>query len=146
MDICHSPESGTPGAPLRPKSSAPRSGFVQLCAALDREQPVQLGFNGDVTGGCSRPVSFALGDYAQLMSDTAEFIITTAQNWKMLPQATVEEIVGRVTQLLTEIRDPKSGEQAEVTQAPLPDGLKIVVRGSESVRAEARRRMSTMSF
>ena len=29
MDICHSPESGTPGAPLRPKSSTPRSGFVQ---------------------------------------------------------------------------------------------------------------------
>ena len=30
MDICHSPESGTPGAPLRLKSSTPRSGFVQL--------------------------------------------------------------------------------------------------------------------
>jgi vancomycin resistance protein YoaR len=90
--------------------------------------------------------NYLLGDYAQLMSDTAEFVITTAQNWKVLSQATVEEIVGRVTQLLTEIRDPKSGEQAEVTQAPLPDGLKIVVRGSESVRAEARRRMSTMSF
>jgi len=30
MYVIHSPESGTPGAPLRPKSSTPRSGFVQL--------------------------------------------------------------------------------------------------------------------
>jgi hypothetical protein len=29
MDIFHSPQSGTPGAPLRLKSSTPRSGFVQ---------------------------------------------------------------------------------------------------------------------
>jgi hypothetical protein len=29
MYVFHDPESGTPGAPLRPKSSAPRSGFVQ---------------------------------------------------------------------------------------------------------------------
>src|SRR5206468_2327763 len=29
MDVFHSPESGTPSAPLRSKSSAPRSGFVQ---------------------------------------------------------------------------------------------------------------------
>jgi len=33
---------------------------AELFAALDREQPVQSGFNGSVTGGCSRPVSFAL--------------------------------------------------------------------------------------
>src|ERR1035437_954934 len=30
MYVIHSPESGTPSAPLRPKSSTPRSGFVQL--------------------------------------------------------------------------------------------------------------------
>ena len=35
---------------------------VQLFAPLDREQPVQSGFNGDVIGGCSRPVSSALVD------------------------------------------------------------------------------------
>ena len=29
MDIIHDPESGTPGALLRPQSPAPRSGFVQ---------------------------------------------------------------------------------------------------------------------
>src|ERR1035441_4320791 len=29
MYVIHSPESGTPSAPLRPKSSTPRSGFVQ---------------------------------------------------------------------------------------------------------------------
>jgi hypothetical protein len=33
---------------------------AELFAALDREQPVQPGFDGDGTGGCSRPVSFAL--------------------------------------------------------------------------------------
>jgi hypothetical protein len=38
MDICHSPESGTPGAPLRPKSSTPRSGFVQLDARPNDEE------------------------------------------------------------------------------------------------------------
>ena len=41
MDICHSPESGTPGAPLRPKSSTPRSGFVQP-APCSQQPPVLL--------------------------------------------------------------------------------------------------------
>ncbi|HEY5909396.1 MAG TPA: hypothetical protein VJA21_02200 [Verrucomicrobiae bacterium] len=31
------------------------------CAALDREQPVQFVVDGNASGGCSRPVSFALG-------------------------------------------------------------------------------------
>src|ERR1700690_1993604 len=39
---------------------------AQLFAALDREQPVQFGLNGDVTGGCSRPVSFPLGAVCQM--------------------------------------------------------------------------------
>jgi hypothetical protein len=39
MYICHSPESGTPGAPLRPKSSTPRSGFVQPMRGADGDQP-----------------------------------------------------------------------------------------------------------
>jgi hypothetical protein len=77
------------------------------------------------------------------MSDAAEFIICTPDHWKRIPQATVDEIVGRAMKLLAEIRDPKSGEQAEVTQTPLPDGVKIMVRGSEFIRAEAKRRMST---
>src|ERR1019366_3432870 len=44
MDICHSPESGTPGAPLRPKSSTPRSGFVQpiRCTILLNRIGVQV--------------------------------------------------------------------------------------------------------
>ena len=35
---------------------------AELVAALDREQPVQFGSNRDVTGGCSRPVSFLFGE------------------------------------------------------------------------------------
>ncbi len=42
MDICHSPESGTPGAPLRPKSSAPRSGFVQPSGSSEPESGVSV--------------------------------------------------------------------------------------------------------
>jgi len=42
MDICHSPESGTPGAPLRPKSSAPRSGFVQQVGAGNSRRALLL--------------------------------------------------------------------------------------------------------
>ena len=37
---------------------------AQLFATLDREQPVQFGFNADASGGCSRPVSFALAAIA----------------------------------------------------------------------------------
>jgi hypothetical protein len=80
------------------------------------------------------------------MSDTAEFIITSLQNWKMLSQSTVEGVVRPVMETLVEIRDPESGEQAEVTQTPLQDGVKIVVCGSETIRAEAMRRMSTMGY
>ena len=46
--------------PRRPESNETRpASSAQLFAALDREQPVQSSFNGGVTGGCSRPVSFA---------------------------------------------------------------------------------------
>src|ERR1035441_5901653 len=53
MDICHSPESGTPGAPLRLKSSTPRSGFVQHTTMHDQKltkcprcgAPFELGFS-----------------------------------------------------------------------------------------------------
>ena len=42
MDICHSPDSGTPGAPLRLKSSTPRSGFVQQITGANADGPRQL--------------------------------------------------------------------------------------------------------
>ncbi len=37
-----------------------RAGRVAQPLSLDREQPVQFGFNSDATPGCSRPVGFAL--------------------------------------------------------------------------------------
>jgi hypothetical protein len=39
-------------------------------AALDREQPVQFGSNGNVPGGCSRPVSNAFGVSISLFMKT----------------------------------------------------------------------------
>jgi PEP-CTERM motif-containing protein len=51
---------------LRSIWSRRTTGTVQLFAGLDREQPAQLGLNCDVTGGCSRPVSFALARKAGL--------------------------------------------------------------------------------
>ncbi len=36
--------------------------------ALDREQPVQFGFNGNITGGCSRPVGFPAGITSQMIT------------------------------------------------------------------------------
>jgi hypothetical protein len=50
MDICHSPQSGTPSAPLRPYSSAPRSGFVQQDGAANG-WPATLVANSGVAGG-----------------------------------------------------------------------------------------------
>ena len=65
MDVFHSPESGTPGAPLRPKSPAPRSGFVQR--KHWSEQPPHLSVstivaNADarhIDGRCSQRLSLS---------------------------------------------------------------------------------------
>jgi hypothetical protein len=40
----------------------------ELFAALDREQPIQIGCNANATGGCSRPVSFSLGHLTMMTS------------------------------------------------------------------------------
>src|SRR5882672_4250999 len=42
MYVFHPPESGTPGAPLRRKSSAPRSGFVQPPASGKGAEAVKV--------------------------------------------------------------------------------------------------------
>jgi len=71
MDICHSPESGTPGAPLRPKSSAPRSGFVQQDAGPNDEErgqshvPLRMSL-----ARSSSSVSFAFGQMNRIPIDT----------------------------------------------------------------------------
>jgi hypothetical protein len=52
MYVFHDPESGTPGTPLRPKSSAPRSGFVQPAGWSEREAAVRLRDKPNVRSGC----------------------------------------------------------------------------------------------
>ncbi len=46
----------------RPTQGQVRDERRRFSATLDREQPVQSAFNGDVSGGGSRPVSFALAE------------------------------------------------------------------------------------
>ena len=46
-------------------------------AALDREQPVQFGFDIGVTGGRSRPVSFTFGGRAALTPSEQRVILRT---------------------------------------------------------------------
>jgi hypothetical protein len=64
MDICHSPESGTPGAPLRPKYSTPRSGFVQQSGAANGRQPFRSEAKSHILGGCLPSLTFALDHLA----------------------------------------------------------------------------------
>jgi len=45
---------------------------------LDREQPVQFGFNGDATGGCSLPVNFALMRLYCFVDPPGEIGLTSA--------------------------------------------------------------------
>ena len=61
MYVIHSPESGTPSAPLRPKSSTPRSGFVQRAGWSEREAAVYLRDKSNVSGGCLPSLTLIVG-------------------------------------------------------------------------------------
>ncbi len=78
------------------------------------------------------------------MSHKAEFVLTSLQNWNKIPGSTIEEMARWFVERLEEIRDPKSGELAQVTWRHVEDGVEILVCGSEYVCAEARQRMSTL--
>jgi hypothetical protein len=76
------------------------------------------------------------------MTDMDEFIITSPADWKLIPNTTSLAIIARVAELLADIRDPETGEGATITQTRMPDGIKVLVRGSAPVRDEALRRIS----
>src|ERR1039458_4920491 len=61
MYVIHSPESGTPSAPLRTKSSTPRSGFVQPAGWSEREAAAWLRDKSDISGGCLPSLTLNVG-------------------------------------------------------------------------------------
>jgi formylglycine-generating enzyme required for sulfatase activity len=66
----------------------------ELFAALDREQPVQLGFNGDGTGGCSRPVSFPFGSISHAMKPLLTFAFGLVVSCAVDPRAAAQTPAG----------------------------------------------------
>jgi hypothetical protein len=52
--------------------------------------------------------------------------------------------IKQIEEAIADIRDPETKEGAKVTWEPVSDGVKVSIKGSDFVKAEAERRISAL--
>ena len=52
--------------------------------------------------------------------------------------------IKQIEAAVADIRDPATGEGAKVTWEPSPEGVKVSIKGSDYVKAEAQRRVDAL--
>ena len=58
--------------------------------------------------------------------------------------ATAAAMADQIKKAVSDIRDPATGEGPKITLQPNPEGMKVIIEGSDFVRTKAERRLSEL--